>query len=56
VGVTEANVITTKRELAEYLREHDPEMLEFFVEAAKEFGPAETVAYIRAEGPKNDRS
>ena len=45
-------IITTKKELAEYLAEHDPVTLEFFKDVAREFGPAEMVAYVR--GPTAD--
>lgn len=47
-------VITTKKELALWLRDNDKEMLAFFTAAAKEFGPAETVAYIKSKPTRRD--
>lgn len=45
-------VITTKRDLAAYLRENDPETLAFFKTCAEVFGPAEVVAYAARPGAK----
>ena len=39
-------VITNKRELHEYLRQHDPDMLKVFSDFAKHFGPADVIGYI----------
>ena len=42
-------IITSKQELADYLRKHDPEFLELIIEARKKFGRLETVAYCKGE-------
>ena len=45
-SIDRLSTITTRKELAEYLRQHDPETLEFLSLFTRAFGRPQTVAYI----------